>query len=158
MTDQQIWKWTLTKEAIAPCFVRDVLAMRQSTDRGPSTYSPFQRTHSRQIQTPTFSGSDIRLVGRFSSSPWSSPFKSTTSALFTPVGPNPRSHSPSTDDITTSRRWNCRDRLCTSSPSTCAPPTCTCTAFTVSIHGRSEREDQSPTLPAKETAPRYGQI
>ncbi|KAG8216715.1 hypothetical protein J3R82DRAFT_6926 [Butyriboletus roseoflavus] len=33
MTDQQIWQWTLTQEAIAPCFVRDVLAMRQSTDR-----------------------------------------------------------------------------------------------------------------------------
>ncbi|KAF8551320.1 hypothetical protein OG21DRAFT_1487110 [Imleria badia] len=27
--DRQIWQWTLTKEAIAPCFVRDVLAMRK---------------------------------------------------------------------------------------------------------------------------------
>ncbi|KAG9313597.1 hypothetical protein JVU11DRAFT_5927 [Chiua virens] len=27
--DQQIWQWTLTKDAIAPCFVRDVLDMRQ---------------------------------------------------------------------------------------------------------------------------------
>ncbi|KAH7887028.1 hypothetical protein F5I97DRAFT_1095264 [Phlebopus sp. FC_14] len=27
---QDIWKWSLTKDAIAPCFVRDVLAMRDS--------------------------------------------------------------------------------------------------------------------------------
>lgn len=29
-----IWQWTLTKDAIAPCFVRDVLDMRQSSDSG----------------------------------------------------------------------------------------------------------------------------
>ncbi|KAF9239845.1 hypothetical protein BU15DRAFT_74380 [Melanogaster broomeanus] len=29
-SSQDIWKWTLTKEAIAPCFVRDALAMRES--------------------------------------------------------------------------------------------------------------------------------
>ncbi|KAF8842451.1 hypothetical protein BDN67DRAFT_965786 [Paxillus ammoniavirescens] len=31
---QDIWKWTLTREAIAPCFVRDVLAMRESGSIG----------------------------------------------------------------------------------------------------------------------------
>ncbi|OBZ67353.1 hypothetical protein A0H81_12676, partial [Grifola frondosa] len=27
----EIWRWTLTKDAIAPCFVRDVIEMREST-------------------------------------------------------------------------------------------------------------------------------
>jgi len=36
LMDQRIWQWTLTKEAIAPCFVRDVLAMRRPTDKGTS--------------------------------------------------------------------------------------------------------------------------
>ncbi|KAL4067022.1 hypothetical protein V8B97DRAFT_1874377 [Scleroderma yunnanense] len=27
---QEIWKWTLTKDAIAPCFIRDVLSMKES--------------------------------------------------------------------------------------------------------------------------------
>ncbi|KAF8439038.1 hypothetical protein L210DRAFT_3761225 [Boletus edulis BED1] len=30
--DRQIWQWTLTKDAIAPCFVRDVLAMRKQSN------------------------------------------------------------------------------------------------------------------------------
>ncbi|KIJ61835.1 hypothetical protein HYDPIDRAFT_42336 [Hydnomerulius pinastri MD-312] len=30
---QDIWKWTLTKDSIAPCFVRDVLAMRESDSK-----------------------------------------------------------------------------------------------------------------------------
>ena len=36
---QEIWKWTLTKDAIAPCFVRDVLSMREAGGRGLSVCS-----------------------------------------------------------------------------------------------------------------------
>lgn len=37
-----IWQWTLTKEAIAPCFVRDVLDMRQSNS---GSYSICRQLH-----------------------------------------------------------------------------------------------------------------
>ena len=36
VTDQEIWKWTLTNEAIAPCFVRDIFAMRDNMVKGVS--------------------------------------------------------------------------------------------------------------------------
>ncbi|KIK79323.1 hypothetical protein PAXRUDRAFT_161560 [Paxillus rubicundulus Ve08.2h10] len=36
---QDIWKWTLTREAIAPCFVRDVLAMRESSSIGLNAHA-----------------------------------------------------------------------------------------------------------------------
>ena len=79
-----VWQWTLTKEAIAPCFVRDVLDMRGSGTSLPFCCSP-QLTNSPFNQTPTFSGSVIHLVAPFSSSAWSSPFKYTTSVPSTPV-------------------------------------------------------------------------
>lgn len=112
--DQQIWQWTLTKEAIAPCFVRDVLAMRQHANGGRSldallgTCSPDQMT--------TFSGSDTHLVARLSSSAWSSEYKSTISVLFTLVSLIHVHHSLSVE-IITSRRWHGCDQLYTSSPS-----------------------------------------
>jgi hypothetical protein len=33
-TNQEIWTWTFTKDAIAPCFVRDVFTMRSSGVKG----------------------------------------------------------------------------------------------------------------------------
>ncbi|KAH7921737.1 hypothetical protein BV22DRAFT_1038277 [Leucogyrophana mollusca] len=39
-TDQELWKWTLTKDAIAPCFVRDALAMRPNPVKGSSAQRP----------------------------------------------------------------------------------------------------------------------
>ena len=33
-TRQDLWKWTLTQEAVAPCRVRDVFAMKANDDRG----------------------------------------------------------------------------------------------------------------------------
>lgn len=35
-TRQELWKWTLTQDAVAPCRVRDVFAMRANDDRGMS--------------------------------------------------------------------------------------------------------------------------
>ncbi|KAG2156740.1 uncharacterized protein EDB93DRAFT_1125339 [Suillus bovinus] len=37
-TAQDIWKWTFTKEAIAPCFIRDVLSMKESNARDADFY------------------------------------------------------------------------------------------------------------------------
>ncbi|TFY61919.1 hypothetical protein EVG20_g6879 [Dentipellis fragilis] len=34
----EIWKWTLSRAALAPCFVRDVFAMRESGTRGAEYY------------------------------------------------------------------------------------------------------------------------
>ena len=34
-----LWKWTLTHEAIAPCFVQDVFKMREHEDLGKSKLS-----------------------------------------------------------------------------------------------------------------------
>ena len=36
---QEIWKWTFTKDAIAPCFVRDVFSMREPSGKGLSMAS-----------------------------------------------------------------------------------------------------------------------
>src|ERR1700722_2709197 len=33
-SSQELWKWTLTPAALAPCFISDVLAMTQNTDKG----------------------------------------------------------------------------------------------------------------------------
>ncbi|KAG1823528.1 uncharacterized protein BJ212DRAFT_1324897, partial [Suillus subaureus] len=35
---QEIWKWTFTKEANAPCFIRDALAMKESNTRDADFY------------------------------------------------------------------------------------------------------------------------
>ncbi|KAL0959701.1 hypothetical protein HGRIS_011396 [Hohenbuehelia grisea] len=34
----EIWKWTLTKEAIAPCFLRDVLEMKDGSGKDPDFF------------------------------------------------------------------------------------------------------------------------
>jgi hypothetical protein len=33
-TTAELWKWTLTHEAIAPCFVQDIFKMREHGDTG----------------------------------------------------------------------------------------------------------------------------
>jgi hypothetical protein len=33
-SSQELWKWTLTKDAIAPCRVRDVFALKDNGSRG----------------------------------------------------------------------------------------------------------------------------
>jgi hypothetical protein len=35
----ELWKWTLTHEAIAPCFVRDVFKMREHGEIGKGKHS-----------------------------------------------------------------------------------------------------------------------
>jgi hypothetical protein len=35
-SSQELWKWTLTKDGIAPCRVRDVFAMKENRGRGSS--------------------------------------------------------------------------------------------------------------------------
>jgi len=36
-SSQELWKWTLTQDAIAPCRVRDVFAMKDNGGKGEST-------------------------------------------------------------------------------------------------------------------------
>ena len=33
-SSQEFWKWTLTKDAVAPCRVRDVFAMKENRSKG----------------------------------------------------------------------------------------------------------------------------
>src|ERR1700720_2233591 len=54
---QELWKWTLTPDAIAPCRVRDVFAMKENGSRGKSVstlHNNVRITLDRQMST--FSG------------------------------------------------------------------------------------------------------
>jgi hypothetical protein len=60
-TDQDIWKWTLTVDAIAPCWVRDVLTMRSNDMKGIL----FLFSSSTTVLTvQTFTDADFFWLGR----------------------------------------------------------------------------------------------
>lgn len=135
------WQWTLTKEAIAPCFVRDVLDMR---DSGKSCfYAQSRLTFSPDADffwlgyTPCRT---VLLVGMVVAIQVYD-----KRAIYTG---QPNLHpSPLITHHMSSRRWHSRSRLR-------APLSSPPTAFPVSIYRRSEHK----VYPiAKETASRQGQ-
>lgn len=72
-TTLELWRWTFTQEAIAPCFINNVWGMKQSTGKGtPSdelSYSAIERTIRRgrfllAWAGPMSNGSDCRTYSR----------------------------------------------------------------------------------------------
>ncbi|KAF9226007.1 hypothetical protein BS17DRAFT_730241 [Gyrodon lividus] len=99
---QDIWKWTLTKAAIAPCFVRDALAMRESdADFFWLGYTPcrsvllvgmvvaIQVYEKRTIYTIDDGTAVIDCLLRHPTAPKSKP-----ATVFTPTAANTKSQRP----------------------------------------------------------------
>jgi hypothetical protein len=81
-----IWKWTLTKESIAPCFVRDVLNMRSNDEAGAPFVCDTRRTIVLNTRkTLTFFGWAACRVAASAYWVWSSGYRCTKNEPFIQV-------------------------------------------------------------------------